>query len=76
MMADLDHWLNAIRSEPSDERLARMDAAVMQGLVRHRDRTTAIWVGWAGSLVPGAPAQAASLPIGMSDYAPSSLLGQ
>ena len=87
MMADLDHWLNAIRSEPSDERLARMDAAVMQGLVRHRDRTTArrslmlagllaIGVGWAGSLVPGAPAQAASLPIGMSDYAPSSLLGQ
>ena len=86
-MADLDHWLNAIRSEPSDERLALMDAAVMQGLARHRDRTTArrslmlagllaIGVGWAGSLVPGAPAQAASLPIGMSDYAPSSLLGQ
>ncbi|WP_300115782.1 hypothetical protein [Sphingobium sp.] len=87
MMADLDHWLNAIRSEPSDERLARMGAAVMQGLARHRDRTTArrslmlagllaIGVGWAGSLVPGAPAQAALLPIGMSDYAPSSLLGQ
>jgi hypothetical protein len=87
MMADLDHWLDAVRSEPSDGRLAQMDAAVMEGLARHRDRVTArrslmlagllaVGIGWAGSLVPGAPAQAASLPIGMSDYAPSSLLGQ
>jgi hypothetical protein len=38
----------------------------------------AIVIGWIGSLVPGSPAQAASQPmvIGMSDYAPSRLLGQ
>jgi len=36
----------------------------------------AIGVGWAGSIVRVSPAQAASLPIGMSDYAPSLLLGQ
>lgn len=87
MMADLDQWLDAVRSGPSDERLAQMDAAVIRGVVRHRDRTTArrslmlagllaVGIGWAGSLVPGARAQAAPLPIGTSEYAPSRLLGQ
>ena len=87
MMTDLDQMLGAVRAMPTDARLADMDAAVMGGLARRRDQAMArrslmlagllaIGIGWAGSIMPGAPAQAAPIPIGMSDYAPSRLLGQ
>ncbi|MEC3908950.1 hypothetical protein U5A82_00210 [Sphingobium sp. CR2-8] len=86
-MTDLDQYLDALRAMPTDTRLADMDAAVMGGLARRRDQMTArrslmlagllaIGIGWAGSIVPTAPAQAAPTPIGMSDYTPSRLLGQ
>ncbi|MCI4592399.1 hypothetical protein MOK15_20225 [Sphingobium sp. BYY-5] len=86
-MTDLDRMLDAVRGMPTDARLEDMNAAVMSGLAHRRDRTTArrslmlagvlaIGIGWAGSIVPAAPAQASSVPIGMSDYAPSRLLGQ
>lgn len=86
-MSDLDQLLGAVRAMPADERLADMDAAVMGGLARRRDRVAArrslmlagllaVGIGWVGSIVPTAPAQAAPVPIGMSDYAPSRLLGQ
>jgi hypothetical protein len=87
VMTDLDDYLGAVRAMPTDARLADMEPAVMGGLARRRERMTArrslmlagllaIGVGWAGSIKPAAPAQASSLPIGMSDYAPSRLLGQ
>ncbi|WP_416465329.1 hypothetical protein [Sphingomonas sp. VDB2] len=87
MMTDLDQLLGTVRAMPTDARLADMDAAVMGGLAERRDRMTArrslalagllaIGIGWAGSILPAAPAQAAPMPIGMSDYAPSRLLGQ
>ncbi|HAF42213.1 MAG TPA: hypothetical protein DCG90_10685 [Sphingobium sp.] len=86
-MTDLDQMLGALRAMPTDARLEEMDAAVMGGLARRREQTTArrslmlagllaIGIGWAGSVVPAAPAQASPLPIGMSEYAPSRLLGQ
>lgn len=86
-MTDLDRMLGDVATMPTDARLAVMDAAVMAGLTQRRDRTAArrslmlagivaVGIGWAGSMVPGAPAQAAPAPIGMSDYAPSRLLGQ
>ncbi|WP_420145881.1 hypothetical protein [Sphingobium sp.] len=88
-MTDLDQMLDAVRAMPADARLADMDAAVMAGLARRRDRAIArrslmlagvlaIGIGWIGSVVPAAPAYASSAPlsIGMSDYAPSRLLGQ
>lgn len=88
-MTDVDHMLDAMRALPADARLADMEGAVMAGLVRRRDRVAArrslalagllaVGIGWAGSILPAAPAQAqdAPLPIGMSDYAPSRLLGQ
>lgn len=86
-MTDLDQMLGAVRAMPVDARLAAMDAAVMGGVAQRRDRMAArrslmlagilaVGIGWAGSMVPGAPAQASPLPIGMSDYAPSRLLGQ
>lgn len=86
-MTDLDRMLDAVRAMPTDARLEAMDDAVMGGVARRRDQMTArrslmlagvlaIGIGWAGSIVPAAPAQASSVPIGMSDYAPSRLLGQ
>jgi hypothetical protein len=86
-MTDLDQMLDAVRTMPPDVRLEHIDDAVMRGLVSHRDRTAArrsvmlagllaIGVGWAGSIVPATPVQASPGPIGMSDYAPSRLLGQ
>ena len=84
-MSDLDQLLGQIRAMPVDARLEQMDGLVMQGIARRRERgmarrsmmfagLLALGIGWAGSIVPSAPAQAA--PIGMSDYAPSRLLGQ
>ena len=86
-MNDLDQWLGQVRTMPADARLEGLDDAVMQGVARRREQgaarrslmlagLVAIGIGWAGSIVPGAPAQAAPAPIGMSDYAPSRLLGQ
>ncbi|KFL47103.1 hypothetical protein IL54_2525 [Sphingobium sp. ba1] len=86
-MNDLDQWLGQVRTMPTDARLEGLDDAVMQGVARRREQGAArrslmlagflaIGIGWAGSIVPGAPAQAAPAPIGMSDYAPSRLLGQ
>ncbi len=86
-MNDLDQWLGQVRAMPTDTRLEGLDDAVMQGVARRREQGAArrslmlagllaIGIGWAGSIVPGAPAQAAPAPIGMSDYAPSRLLGQ
>lgn len=86
-MNDLDQWLGQVRTMPTDARLETLDDAVMQGVARRREQGAArrslmlagllaIGIGWAGSIVPGAPAQAAPAPIGMSDYAPSRLLGQ
>lgn len=88
-MSDLDQLLGQVRALPSDPRLEMMDAAVMAGVAGRRERAVArrslalagivaIGIGWIGSVVPGSPAQAASRPvvIGMSDYAPSRLLGQ
>jgi len=88
-MSDLDQMLDQLRAQPVDPRLAEMDDAVMAGLARRREQAVArrsvalaglmaIGIGWAGSLGPAGPAQAASRPpvIGMSDYAPSQLLGQ
>ncbi|MEC3948020.1 hypothetical protein [Sphingobium sp. HWE2-09] len=86
-MADLDQLLGAVRAMPTDARLVDIDAAVMGGLARRRDRITArrslllagvlaLGIGWVGSIVPATSAQAAPTPIGMSDYAPSRLLGQ
>lgn len=87
MTTDLDQMLGAVRAMPADARLAHMDAAVMGGLIKRRDRVMArrslmlagllaVGIGWIGSAVPGTSAQAAPVPIGMSDYAPSRLLGQ
>lgn len=86
-MDELDRLLGAVRTMPTDARLATMDAAILDGLVRRRDRTMArrslmlagllaAGIGWAGSIMPTETAQAASAPIGMSDYAPSRLLDQ
>nr|WP_087573344.1 hypothetical protein [Sphingomonas sp. CDS-1] len=88
-MSDLDQLLGHVRALPADPRLETMEAAVMAGLASRRERAVArrslalagivaIGIGWVGSVVPGSSAQAASRPviIGMSDYAPSRLLGQ
>jgi len=86
-MTDLDRMLGAMRTMPTDARLEHIEGAVIEGLAHRRDQLIArrsmmlaallaIGLGWAGSIVPVSPAQAASLPIGMSDYAPSLLLGQ
>ncbi|MEG8219384.1 hypothetical protein OSJ57_01955 [Sphingomonas sp. HH69] len=86
-MNDLDQLLGQVRAMPTDTRLEGLDNAVMQGVARRREQGAArrslmlagllaIGIGWVGSIVPGAPAQAAPAPIGMSDYAPSRLLGQ
>lgn len=85
----LGHVRAQMRDCPADPRLETMEAAVMAGLASRRERAVArrslalagivaIGIGWIGSVVPGSPAQAASRPvvIGMSDYAPSRLLGQ
>lgn len=88
-MSDLDQLLRQLRAMPVDARLEELDGAVMAGVATRRERAVArrslalagivaIGIGWVGSIVPGTPAQAASTPlvIGMSDYAPSRLLGQ
>ncbi|MCP3731497.1 hypothetical protein M9978_13795 [Sphingomonas sp. MG17] len=86
-MTDLDQMLDAVRTMPTDVRLEQLDDAVLRGVAVRRDRIAArrslalagllaIGVGWAGSIVPAAPAQASPVSIGMSDYAPSRLLGQ
>ncbi|WP_022682289.1 hypothetical protein [Sphingobium bisphenolivorans] len=88
-MSDLDQLLGQVRAMPVDARLEGIEAAVMAGVETRRERAVArrslalagivaISIGWVGSVVPGAPAQAASPPLvlGMSDYAPSRLLGQ
>jgi len=86
-MTDLDRMLDAIRMMPTDVRLEGMEGAVIRGVARRHDQAAArrglmlagllaIGVGWAGSVVPTAPAQASPRPIGMSDYAPSRLLDQ
>lgn len=85
----LGHVRAQMRELPADPRLERMEEAVMAGVAVRRERAVArrslalagivaIGIGWIGSVVPGSPAQAASRPvvIGMSDYAPSRLLGQ
>lgn len=86
-MSDLERMLDAMRAMPTDARLAGIDGVVIAGVARRRERAVArrslalagllaIGIGWAGSILPAAPAQASPLPIGMSDYAPSRLLGQ
>ncbi|WP_422635789.1 hypothetical protein [Sphingobium sp.] len=86
-MTDLDPLLARLAAMPTDARLDTLDAAVMRGVGERRDRTAArrslmlagivaIGIGWAGSIVPGTPAEAAPMPLGMSQYAPSRLLGQ
>lgn len=88
-MSDLDQLLGRMRALPADPRLETMEEAVMAGVVLRRERAVArrslalagimaIGIGWIGSGLPGSPAQAESRPvvIGMSDYAPSRLLGQ
>jgi hypothetical protein len=88
-MSDLDELLGRLRAMPTDPRLTTMAEAVMAGVAHRGERAVArrslalagivaIGIGWVGSLVPGSPGQAASQPIviGMSDYAPSLLLGQ
>lgn len=86
-MTDLDQMLGAVRAMPTDARLAAMDDAVMDGLAGRRERVTArrslmlagvlaIGIGWVGGNPPAASGQAAPVQIGMSDYAPSRLLGQ
>lgn len=86
-MTDLDQLLGRVVAMPTDARLDTIDTAVMRGVGERRDRTAArrslmlagivaVGIGWAGSMVPGTPAQAAPTPIGMSDFAPSRLLGQ
>jgi hypothetical protein len=89
MMSDLDRLLGQVRALPTDPRLEGLSDAVMAGVAVRRERAVArrslalagivaIGIGWAGSVLPSAQAQAASRPvvIGMSDYAPSRLLGQ
>lgn len=86
-MTDLDQMLGALRAMPIDVRLAATEGAIIASVARRRDLATArrslmlagllaVGVGWASNFVPGTPAQAAPAPIGMSDYAPSRLLGQ
>jgi len=86
-MSDLDRMLDAMRAMPTDTRLTGIDGAVIAGITRRREQAMArrsvalagllaIGIGSAGSVFPSAPAQASPLPIGMSDYAPSRLLGQ
>jgi hypothetical protein len=89
MMSELDQLLAAMRALPADPRLDTLEGTVMAGIVARHERgvarrglmlagALAAGIGWIGSLAPGAPARAASLPplIGMSAYAPSSLLGE
>ena len=89
-MDDLDDMLAGLRDAPATARFDGLEAAVMQGLDRRRERSVArrslmlagvmaIGIGWIGSTLPAQPAQAAQaapgpLLIGMSDYAPSRLL--
>lgn len=86
-MTELDPLLERLAAMPTDARLDGIDAAVMRGVAQRRDRTAArrslmlagivaIAIGWAGSIVPSTRAEAAPMPLGMSQYAPSRLLGQ
>lgn len=87
MTNDIDAYFDQVRALPADPRLAAMDAPVMAALARRREQSAArrallfagllaLGVGWAGGVVPVVDAQAAPVQIGMSDYAPSRLLGQ
>lgn len=87
VMTDLDHMLETMRRMPADHRLDGMESSVFKGMERRREQSAsrrsmvlagvlALGIGWAGSTVPSAPAQASVTLIGMSDYAPSRVLGQ
>lgn len=87
MTNDIDASLSALREAPADPRLAAIEEPVMMAVARRRDHAAArrallfaglvaLGVGWAGGIAPGRSAQAAPVQIGMSDYAPSRLLGQ
>lgn len=89
MTSDLDILLAGIRAAPADPRLAGLEPRVAAGVARRGERAVArrslalagvvaLGIGWIGGMAPTAPAQAASAPvtIGMSDYAPSRLLGE
>ena len=86
-MTDIDQMLDAMRMLPADERLNGMESSVFKGMERRREQKAsrrslvlagvlAIGVGWVGSTMTAVPAQASVLAIGMSDYAPSRILGQ
>ena len=84
-----DDIMARLRHLPVDGRLAGIAPAVMTGLARRRDRAAArrsmalaaalaLGVGIAGGALPAAPARAVptqTSAIGLSDYAPSRLLG-
>lgn len=87
MTNDIDTCLDMMRRMPGDPRLEQMDAAVMTALAFRQDRSAArrtllfaallaLGVGGAGGVLPAMDARAAPISIGMSDYAPSRLLGQ
>ena len=86
-MTDLDDMLDALRASPTDPRLRGLAPSVLDGVARRRDRIavrrslliagfSALGTGWIGSMVPATPAAASPVAIGMSDYAPSRLLGR
>lgn len=87
-MADLDLLLEGVRGLPADPRLADLEAGVLAGVARRGERAVArrslmlagvvaAGIGWIGGMAPATPAAAsAPVTIGMSDYAPSRLLGQ
>ena len=87
-MTDLDQLLERLRNEPPPARLALIDDAVMTELARRRaivpiNRTglslaaaIALFIGVGGSMLSGAPADAAPIsPLGVPvALAPSTLL--
>ncbi|MDV5825655.1 hypothetical protein [Sphingobium naphthae] len=86
-MTDLDDMLDALRASPIDPRLQALAPSVLDGVARRRNRIAvrrsllvagfiALGTGWIGSMVPATPASASPVAIGMSDYAPSRLLGR
>lgn len=83
-MADLDDLLGALGASGTPAALAGIDAPVMQGLAARREARAArrglvlagmvaAFVGIAGTVVPGTPAQAEPL-FGIPSGAPSHLL--
>jgi len=88
-MTDLDAAFARLRDMPVDPRLAKVDAAVLDGLARAAAAppfsatvfgtaalaALALALGFAGALVPGTPAGATPAPFGAPPaLAPSSLL--